>query len=198
MDDYASVKLVIAYGMVSASCLKKAYSLADVVWTTLINTPPTFFSQPLKKSFIHLFIYGSTGGLHCCVGFFSSCGKWGLLSTCGAQISHCSGLSYCSRTRGVGCVGFSSWMFPFVYPATAVWSNHLAEDLGWISGSGRSPGGGMATHSSILAWRIPWTEEAGGLQSMGLQKVRHDWATKHVMRRKEDDGRGKLWTRCQD
>ena len=33
---------------------------------------------------------------------------------------------------------------------------------------------GMATHSSILAWRIPWTEEAGGLQSMGLQRVRHD------------------------
>ena len=33
---------------------------------------------------------------------------------------------------------------------------------------------GMATHSSILAWRIPWTEELGGLQSMGSQKVRHD------------------------
>ena len=33
---------------------------------------------------------------------------------------------------------------------------------------------GMATHSSILAWRIPWTEEAGGLQSIGSQKVRHD------------------------
>ena len=32
----------------------------------------------------------------------------------------------------------------------------------------------MATHSSILAWRIPWTEEPGGLQSMGLQRVRHD------------------------
>ena len=32
----------------------------------------------------------------------------------------------------------------------------------------------MATHSSILAWRIPWTEEPRGLQSMGLQKVRHD------------------------
>ena len=31
------------------------------------------------------------------------------------------------------------------------------------------------THSSILAWRIPWTEEPGGLQSMGLQRVRHDW-----------------------
>ena len=34
-----------------------------------------------------------------------------------------------------------------------------------------------ATHSSILAWRIPWTEEYGRLQSMGLQRVRHDWVT---------------------
>ena len=35
---------------------------------------------------------------------------------------------------------------------------------------------GMATHSSILAWRIPWTEEPGRLQSTGLQRVRHDWS----------------------
>ena len=33
---------------------------------------------------------------------------------------------------------------------------------------------GLATHSSILAWRIPWTEQTGGLQSMGLQGVRND------------------------
>ena len=33
---------------------------------------------------------------------------------------------------------------------------------------------GMATHSSILAWRIPWTEETGALQAMGLQRVGHD------------------------
>ena len=33
---------------------------------------------------------------------------------------------------------------------------------------------GMVTHSSICAWRIPWTEEPGGLQSMGSQRVRHD------------------------
>ena len=33
-----------------------------------------------------------------------------------------------------------------------------------------------ATHSSILAWKIPWTEEPGRLQSMGLQTVGHDWA----------------------
>ena len=36
----------------------------------------------------------------------------------------------------------------------------------------------MATHSSILAWRIPWREEPGRLQSMGLPRVRHDLATK--------------------
>ena len=35
----------------------------------------------------------------------------------------------------------------------------------------------MATHSSILAWKIPWTEEPGRLQSIGSQRVRHDWAT---------------------
>ena len=36
---------------------------------------------------------------------------------------------------------------------------------------------GMTAHSSIFAWRIPWTEEPGGLQSMGLQRVRHDCMT---------------------
>ena len=36
----------------------------------------------------------------------------------------------------------------------------------------------MATHSCILAWEIPWTEEPGGLQSMGSQRVRHDLVTK--------------------
>ena len=43
------------------------------------------------------------------------------------------------------------------------WENHLEK--------------GMATHSNILAWRLPWTEEPGGLQSMGSQRIRHDWVT---------------------
>ena len=49
-------------------------------------------------------------------------------------------------------------------------------DLGSIPGLGRSPGEGseVATHSSILAWRIPWMEEPGRLQSTGSQRVRHD------------------------
>ena len=36
---------------------------------------------------------------------------------------------------------------------------------------------GMATHSNVLAWRIPWTEESGGLHSVGWERVGHDWAT---------------------
>ena len=47
-------------------------------------------------------------------------------------------------------------------------------DVGLILGWGRSPGGIHAAHSSILAWRITWTEEPGGLQSTGSQRVRRD------------------------
>ena len=47
-------------------------------------------------------------------------------------------------------------------------------DAGSIPGLGRSPGVGSGNHSSILAWRIPWTEEPGGVQSMGPKRVRHD------------------------
>ena len=56
-------------------------------------------------------------------------------------------------------------------------------DSGLILGSGRSPEEGMATHSSILAQRIPWTEEPSGLQSMGLQRIRYDerWSM-HVIK----------------
>ena len=53
-----------------------------------------------------------------------------------------------------------------------------AGDASVISGLGRSLGGEMATHSSIFAWRIPWTEEPVGLQSMGSQRVGHDLVTK--------------------
>ena len=48
-----------------------------------------------------------------------------------------------------------------------------AGDTGWIPGTGRSLEKRMATRSSILAWRIPWTEEPGGLQSMGSHRVGH-------------------------
>ena len=46
-------------------------------------------------------------------------------------------------------------------------------DAGLFLGWGRSPGGGPGTHSGIVAWRIPWTEKIGGLQSIGSQRIRH-------------------------
>ena len=52
-------------------------------------------------------------------------------------------------------------------------------DLGLIPGLGRSPGEG--THSSILAWRIPWTEKLDGLLSMGSLRVGHNRATEHIL-----------------
>ena len=51
------------------------------------------------------------------------------------------------------------------------------QDLGSIPGWGRSPEEGNGSPPSILAWRIPWTEEPGGLRSMGLQRLGHDWVT---------------------
>ena len=47
----------------------------------------------------------------------------------------------------------------------------IQEELGSILGSRRSPGEGMATYSSIVAWRMPWTEEPGRQQYMGSQRV---------------------------
>ena len=44
----------------------------------------------------------------------------------------------------------------------------------------------MATHSNILAWEIPWTEEPGGLQSMKMQRVGHDWVTEHAQVKNKD------------
>ena len=53
-------------------------------------------------------------------------------------------------------------------------SAYSSGDPGSIPGLGRSPGEGVATHSSTLAWKILWTEEPSRLLSMGSQRVRHD------------------------
>ena len=54
----------------------------------------------------------------------------------------------------------------------AMWETRV-RPLGWEDPLEKE----MATHSSILAWKIPWTEEPGGLYSMGWQRVGHDWVT---------------------
>ena len=53
----------------------------------------------------------------------------------------------------------------------------ICEQFSWFWGQEDPLEKGMAAYSSILAWRIPWTEETGQLQSMGSQRVRHDWIT---------------------
>ena len=55
-----------------------------------------------------------------------------------------------------------------------------AKDMSSIAGSGDPQEEEMATNSNILAWEIPWTEEPGGLQFMGYQRVRHNWAHTHT------------------
>ena len=50
------------------------------------------------------------------------------------------------------------------------------QSLGWEDSLEKE----MATHSSVLVWRIPWTEESGGLRSMGSQRVGQNWATEYV------------------
>ena len=56
----------------------------------------------------------------------------------------------------------------------AMWKNQV-QSLGWEDPLEKE----MATHSSTLAWKIPWTEEPGRLQSMGLQRVKYDRETSH-------------------
>ena len=62
------------------------------------------------------------------------------------------------------------------FPGASVEKNLPANagDMDLIPGSRRSPGEGNGTHSSILAWEIPWTEEPEGLQPMGSPKVGHN------------------------
>ena len=67
-----------------------------------------------------------------------------------------------------------------------------ARSLGWEDPLEK----GIATHSSILAWRIPWTEEPGGPQSTGSQRVGHDWATKRQQQYIHNWQKGNIW--CSD
>ena len=73
------------------------------------------------------------------------------------------------------------------FPGGSVGKNLRANTGGEVSvpGSGRSPGEGNGNPTSFLAWRIPRTEEAGRLQSMGSQRVGHNLATEHKQGRRD-------------
>ena len=68
---------------------------------------------------------------------------------------------------------------PWGFPVTQTAKNLPAMQETWVQSLGQKDplDKGMATPSNILAWRILWTEEPGGLQSMGSQRIRHDLVT---------------------
>ena len=68
-------------------------------------------------------------------------------------------------------------IFPLSCRAFLVTQTVNGETQVWSLGRKDPLEKGVATHSSILAWRIPWTEELGRLRSMGLQRVEHNWVT---------------------
>ena len=115
------------------------------------------------------------------------CSWGGCISVLAFEVAYTSSKLYL-LTSGGSFFGWSSLcelLFPAVYEHTCF--TLLAPSCGRIlkfyvlSGSYNSLAGcsekAMAPYSSTLAWKIPWTEEPGGLQSMGSLRVRHDWAT---------------------
>ena len=108
------------------------------------------------------------------MGFFNILWKWniGHLSSRPKEISieyQCKKISIKYQCKVPSLVAQMVKNPPAMWE-TSVWS------LGWDNPLEEE----MATHSSILAWEIPWTEEPGKVQSIVLQKIVHDWATKHT------------------
>ena len=112
------------------------------------------------------------------VGALSSVTVGGAMQQTGASMSidSCSDTAIGSWTNySVLYVSRASLVAQMVKNLPAMQETQV-QSLGWEDPLEE----GMATHSSILAWRFPGTEEPGGLQSMGSPRVRHDWVTKHT------------------
>ena len=100
------------------------------------------------------------------------------------------------------------WSLQGASPVAQMVKNLPAMQENWVRSLGwqDSLEEGVATHSSILAWIIPWTEKAGGVQSTGLQRVGNDWVTntKHNFTRSESSrtlffqGHEGCWSLCGD
>ena len=105
----------------------------------------------------------------------------------------------CRYTGGCsfGCVGL---IHPLGFPGGASGKEPTCQcrkHETWVRSLGREDllEKGTTTHSSIPAWRIPWIEEPGGLQSTGSHRLGHDWATKHVYKAERVWG-GMMWDSC--
>ena len=85
--------------------------------------------------------------------------------------------------RSSWCAWASSLVAQTVKNLSAIWETQVWS-LGWEDPLEKE----MATHSSTLAWKIPWTEEPGRLQSIGSLRVKHDWVTSltYLLQKKKD------------
>ena len=111
-----------------------------------------------------------SGAFYLLVGF--PCGSAGRESACNA--GDLGSIPESGNSPGEGIVypllySWASLVAQMVKNPPAMWETWVPS-LGWEDPLKK----GMATHSSLLAWRISWTEESGGLQSMGLQRAGHD------------------------
>ena len=89
-------------------------------------------------------------------------------------------------------MSFASLMAQMIKNLPAMWETRV-QSLGWEDPLKK----GMAIHSSILAWRIPWREEPGRPQSMGSQRVRHNWVINTFTSHKITSGFFKhIWEIC--
>ena len=78
----------------------------------------------------------------------------------------------------IGCYGTDIRRLPWVAKNSPAMQETQRCNASVIPGSGKFLGGGNGNPLQKIAQKIPWTEEPGGLQTMGLQRVGHDWATK--------------------
>ena len=115
-----------------------------------------------SKIYLLVYVFAVVLGLHCCAWAFSSCSERGLLC-CDAGAS----IVVASLVAG-------AFLVAQTVKNLAAMQETWVRSVGWEDPLEK----GMATHCSILAWRIPWTEQPWALQSMGLQRVEHDLVIK--------------------
>ena len=118
-------------------------------------------------------------------GLYPCCPLWLTVATCCCQVLEMwlgccrTWLLHFNFSEIVSWSQIKVYLFVVSFPCGSAGKESACNvgALGSVPGAGRSLEKGIATHSSILVWKIPWTEEPGGLQSMGSQKVGHDWVT---------------------
>ena len=165
------------------------HQVGDVIQPSHLLQPPSPIAFPVSGSFLKSWLFAS-GGQSAVASASASVlpmniqGWFPLGWTCLISLQSKELSRVFSNT--------TIWKYQFFGTQPSLWSNSLGTSLvaqtvkclptvweTWVQSLGREDPleKEMATHFSTLAWKIPWMEEPGRLQSMGLQRVRHDWVT---------------------